>query len=79
MTCRELSEFIADYLSGDLPADARALFDAHLVRCANCRHYLDRYRLTQELGRRAFDDDEGEVPADVPDELVQAILASRKR
>lgn len=79
MTCRELADFIADYLSGEIAEEHRALFDHHLSLCVNCRNYLDRYKLTIELGRRAFDDDVAEVPADVPEDLVKAILASRKR
>jgi hypothetical protein len=29
------------------------------------------------LGKRAFDDDDAAVPADVPEDLVKAILAAR--
>ena len=79
MTCRELAEFIGDYFSGEIPADVRTVFEAHLSRCANCRNYLANYRTTIELGRRAFEDLDGSVPADVPDDLVKAILASLKR
>ena len=79
MTCRELAEFIADYLAGALPARARTEFNRHLSLCANCRHYLAHYRTTVELGRRAFDDLDREVSADVPEDLVRAILASRKQ
>ena len=79
MTCRELAEFIADYLSGEIPAETRAIFEDHLARCVNCRNYLARYKATIDLGKRAFVDDDAETPADVPEELVQAVLASRKR
>ena len=79
MTCRELADFIADYISGELSAGTRAAFDDHLARCPNCRHYLSGYKATIALGRRAFEDDDAEVPADVPEDLVKAILAARKR
>jgi len=79
MTCRELAEFLADYLSGEIPADVRTVFEDHLSRCSNCRNYLASYRITIELGRRAFEEVDAEVPADVPDDLVRAILASRLR
>jgi anti-sigma factor RsiW len=79
MTCRELAEFLADYLSGEIPSDVRAAFEDHLSRCPNCRNYLASYRITIELGRQAFEDVDAEVPADVPEDLVKAILASRKR
>lgn len=79
MTCREFAEFIADYLADEMPADSRALFERHLSRCNNCRGYLSRYKATIELGRSAFADENAEVPADVPEDLVKAILASRKR
>jgi hypothetical protein len=38
--------------------------------------YLQHYRATIKAGRLAFSDD---LPADVPDELVSAILKARDR
>lgn len=79
MTCRELADFIADYLSGDLPVGVRTRFELHLRVCRNCRTYLSGYKATLELGRRAFADEDAELPADVPDDLVKAILAARSK
>lgn len=78
MTCREFADFIADYLSGELSPEARASFEDHLQVCPNCVAYLSNYRDTIALGRRAFADDEAVVPDQVPNGLVQAILASRR-
>ena len=78
MTCREFADFMADYLSGEIDADVRARFERHLELCVNCQRYLAGYRETVKLGQRAFDDDAGTVPPDVPDDLVKAILAARK-
>jgi anti-sigma factor RsiW len=79
VTCRELADFIADYLTGDLSAEIRAAFDHHLSLCPNCRRYLAGYEATVTLGRHAFDADDSPVPADVPEELVRAILLARRR
>ena len=78
MTCRELADFIADYLSGALPGDARAQFERHLGACTNCVGYLEGYRETVKLGRAAFDNPDAPVPDTVPEELVKAILAARR-
>jgi anti-sigma factor RsiW len=77
VTCREFADFMADYLSGELPPDLRQRFDHHLSLCINCQRYLTSYRETVSLGKRAFADDDAAVPADVPDDLVKAILAAR--
>jgi anti-sigma factor RsiW len=79
VTCREFAEFIGDYLSGELPAAARAEFDHHLDLCVNCRKYLSGYEATVKLGRAAFEDESATLPADVPEPLVEAILAARAR
>lgn len=79
MKCREFAEFIADYLTGDLGAEPQAAFERHIRNCANCRAYLANYRHTVALGRTAFVDDTADVPGDVPDDLVKAILASRRK
>ena len=78
MTCRELADFIADYLSGEIPADTRRQFDYHLSLCPNCVNYLASYKATVELGRRAFEDEDAAVPPEVPEQLVRAIIAARK-
>ena len=79
MTCREFADFIADYLSDDLGADSRSQFEHHLTLCPNCQRYLDGYRATVRLGKAAFADADAPVPADVPEDLVKAILAAHGR
>jgi len=68
---------MADYLSGELPVDSRTAFDYHLGLCVNCQRYLAGYKETVKLGKRAFADDDAGVPGEVPEDLVQAILAAR--
>jgi len=79
VTCREFADFMMDYLSGELSSESRAEFDHHLSVCSNCRRYLASYRETVNLGKRAFADDDANVPAELPDEFVKAILAARSR
>jgi anti-sigma factor RsiW len=78
VTCREFADFMVDYFSGELPADARAVFERHLGLCQNCEKYLTSYRESVALGKRAFDDDTAVIPRSVPDDLVKAILATRR-
>jgi anti-sigma factor RsiW len=79
MTCRELADFIADYLAGEIPDETRRQFEDHLTRCPNCVNYLASYKTTVELGRRAFDDEDAAVPPEVPEDLVRAIIDARKQ
>jgi anti-sigma factor RsiW len=78
VTCREFADFMMDYLSGEMPADSRQRFEHHLGECINCVRYLRSYEETVRLGRRAFDDDDADLPADVPDQLVRSILDARR-
>jgi anti-sigma factor RsiW len=78
LTCRELIEFLAAYLDGELSPEERAAFDRHLGACPDCVHYLESYRETVRLEKRAFAA-EAQLPGDAPPELVAAILASRRR
>jgi anti-sigma factor RsiW len=78
VTCREFAEFIADFLDGELPEAQRQQFERHLGRCVNCSRYLESYRQSMALGKRAFDDDEAALPSDVPEDLVEAILSTRR-
>jgi anti-sigma factor RsiW len=78
VTCREFTDFIMSYLDGELSNDVRAPFERHLERCPGCNEYLRQYTDTIRAGKRAFDCSDDAVPDDVPEELVQAILAARK-
>jgi anti-sigma factor RsiW len=78
VTCREFADFMMDYLSDELSSESRAQFGHHLSLCANCRKYLTSYEETVKLGKRAFADEDATLPADVPEELVKAILAARR-
>jgi anti-sigma factor RsiW len=75
VTCRELVEFLDDYLSRALPAERRAEFEAHLAACPSCVAYMKSYLASIELGRAALLASEEPVPGDVPEDLVRAILA----
>jgi anti-sigma factor RsiW len=77
MTCRELVDFLADYVAGDLPSTERAPFDAHLAACPECVAYLESYEATIKLGKSAFCDADDALPDDVPEGLMRAILAAR--
>ena len=79
MTCREVIDFLMEYLSGELSAGEGAAFEQHLAECPDCATYLKSYEETIKLGKAVFADPEAPVPQDVPEELVQAILASRRR
>jgi anti-sigma factor RsiW len=78
MTCREFIEFLRAYLSGELSESERSVFEAHLAECPDCVAYLESYGATLTLGKAAYAATDDPVPADVPEELVQAILAARK-
>jgi anti-sigma factor RsiW len=78
VTCREFADFMMDYLSDELSPESRGQFEHHLNVCANCRKYLTSYEETVKLGKRAFDDEDAPLPADVPEGLVKAILAARR-
>lgn len=78
MTCRELIDFLMSYLDGELPDDVRAPFEKHLSLCPPCACYLRQYQATVAAGKAAFTDVDDEVPAEVPEELISAILQSRR-
>ena len=80
MNCREFTEFLHEYLFGNLPTAERAEFDKHLAECPWCVAYLDSYRKTILLEKGAFAADaDGPTPAEAPEELVKAILSARPR
>ena len=74
MNCRECADFLSDYMSGELPLAEREAFDRHLARCPNCVAYLDQLQAAVRAGKRACAD----LEAEIPEELIRAILKARR-
>jgi anti-sigma factor RsiW len=73
-----VADFIQDYRSGELAPFVREEFDRHLALCPNCRRYIALYEAAIDMGRRAFaDENEAADAAGVPQDLIDAIRASR--
>ena len=79
LTCREVVEFLADYLDHCLDAARQQAFEHHLARCDQCVAYLRSYEQAVRLGSGAFDDPDAAADAHLPRELVEAIAAARRR
>ena len=77
MTCRQLVDFLADYVAGTLDSLVRVSFEAHVGECTACSDYVRTYRETIGLARAAGRD-EATVAA-MPPELVDAIIAAARR
>lgn len=78
MTCRDLTDFLDDYVSGALAADRREEFEDHLRQCADCRKYLDSYRRTIALSKGAMGSGESGTALEMPEALRRAIEAGRR-
>lgn len=79
ITCQELVEFLDEYVAGEMDDERRRVFEEHLGACPPCVDYLESYRQTIAMGKCACDDLKEAPPSDVPDGLIQAILAARKK
>ena len=76
LTCRDFIEFLSDYIDGDLSQQQKSKLDEHLDNCPHCKSYLDSYNKTIQLASSAARTNQ--IPDEVPDELIEAILAARK-
>ncbi|MGA7615358.1 MAG: zf-HC2 domain-containing protein [Thermoanaerobaculia bacterium] len=78
MRCREVLDFLSDYLAGELPAETLERFEYHMSLCRPCVDYLETFRRTIELEKLSFDQT-AEDPRlqEPPEELVRAVLAAR--
>lgn len=74
-TCQEMLDFLSDYLADELPAEVKASFERHLALCPDCVNYVESFRMTVESAKAAYADPPA---APLPEQLVQAILQSRK-
>lgn len=73
-SCKQVADFLSDYIEDELPAEERAAFERHLRLCPPCVDYMHSLEATIRAGHDLCDDD---CPP-IPDELVRAILDSRR-
>jgi anti-sigma factor RsiW len=79
MNCQEFVEFLMAYLDGTLEESEREIFRSHMVDCPPCETFLETYRETIRLGKVCFCGDSDDLPEQVPEGLIQAILAAREQ
>lgn len=77
ITCEEFEDFILAHLEDELPKRQEAVFQLHLKMCRECREYLEAYRTSIELAKDAYTLDDADLPDEVPEDLVKAVLAAR--
>lgn len=69
LACASGVDLIMDYLEGLLAPDVRAAIESHVAGCPRCVAFLESYRATPDILRRA-------TAASMPAELSQSLLAS---
>jgi predicted anti-sigma-YlaC factor YlaD len=79
VTCREFIDFLSAYLDRELSTEEMDRFDGHLSVCPACVDYMKTYEHTIRLTRYLGSEPDSGLPDDVPEDLVKAILASRKK
>ncbi len=77
ITCHELLDFLHLDLE-DGPEGRRSGFDRPLAVCDRRRAY-SQYEDAIRVCKAAFGDPDGPAQADTPEELVQAILRTRRK
>ncbi|MGH7242582.1 MAG: anti-sigma factor family protein [Phycisphaerales bacterium] len=78
ITCRELIDFIADYIENRLPPEELREFERHLTVCPSCVNYLDAYRKTIALGKAALTRSDMPARGVAPEGLLKAIKEARR-
>jgi predicted anti-sigma-YlaC factor YlaD len=78
ITCREFVQFLDDYLEGRLAGVQLEEFNNHLSGCPSCVIYLRTYRDSVKLAKAVVGEADA-LPESVPEDLVTAILAARRK
>jgi predicted anti-sigma-YlaC factor YlaD len=74
VTCKEITDFLLDYLNGELAEANRVIFEEHLAECPDCVAYVQSYEMTVKLAQAERETG----PSQLPQDLIRAILAARK-
>ena len=66
MSCRDVIEFLTDYVAGAVSEQERAVFESHLAKCPPCVAYLETYQITIKITRQL-------PPEPMPPQLVERL------
>ena len=73
ISCREITNLLADYLEGSLDPQTAEALEAHLSGCRTCDNFMATYKTTTGLLRELGQEE-------VPEELKDRVLRfSRER
>ena len=84
MNCKEVIDFLMEYLDGELSEEQRSAFESHLEVCSDCVAFIKSYKQTLQLTKQLQISEAGEkiedkVLEDIPHGLADAILAARPK
>lgn len=79
ITCRQLIDFLGDYVADELAPGDQHEIARHLAVCPSCVAYLDSYAQTIRLEHAALGDPPSAEPSSLPEDLVRRILLARSR
>ena len=68
ITCKEITDLLADYLEGSLDSQTAQALEAHLSDCWICDNFLRTYRSTTNL---LHDLGEEEIPVELKEGLLR--------
>ena len=77
MTCREVRDYLVDYLAGDLAPQEREELERHMQGCSHCADHVDASRHALHVSRAALNDLAAPSPDDGPDALLQAVMGMK--
>ena len=64
--CKQCIDLLVDYVDGVLDTDLRAKLDGHLHDCGACEEFLESYRATTTLCKKA-------LAREMPDSLANKL------
>lgn len=68
--CKECIDLLVDYLEGELPEEQEKKLDEHFMGCPPCLDFLDQYRASTQLGKKALVEEMSQALADKLSEFL---------
>jgi hypothetical protein len=78
VTCEDFERFVIDYHEGHLTDRQRAVFEFHMEICPMCRVHFRSYVKAVQMGQRLYEDEVAQEPAELPEDLIAAVLEARR-